>query len=125
MAGFVLLGAMLFKWAYRAGVMTPSEPDAYEAFAHSGRPPVHYPHFNAFVYSLENILPVVDLHLEMHWRPNARERVVRDPSSGEWGTTNATLAGKLLRWYLWFHILGGWVLTPLLFAGLSGLIRME
>jgi hypothetical protein len=125
MAGFVLLGAMLFKWAYRAGVMTPSEPDAYEAFAHSGRPPVHYPHFNAFVYSLENILPVVDLHLEMHWRPNARERVVRDPSSGEWGTTNATLAGKLLRWYLWFHILAGWVLTPLMFAGLSGLIRVE
>ena len=125
MAGFVLFGAMLFGWAYRAGVMTPSEPDAYAAFVHSGRPPVHYPYFNAFVYSLENILPVVDLHLESHWHPNARERVVKDPVSGEWGTASATAAGKLLRWYLWFHILAGWVLTPLMFAGLSGLIRVE
>jgi len=124
-AGFVFLGAMLFQWGYRAGALTPTEPDAYEVFARGGRPPVHYPHFNAFVYSLENFLPVVDLHLGDHWRPNPRERVVADPASGEWGTANATAAGKLLRWYLWFHILAGWVLTPLLFAGLSGLIRVE
>jgi hypothetical protein len=123
--GFVLLGTMLFGWGYRAGVMTPSQPDAYEAFARGGTPPVHYPHFNALVYSLENFLPVVDLHLESHWRPNTRERVLMDPASGEWGTKSATMASKLLRWYLWFHILAGWVLTPLMFAGLSGLIRVE
>jgi hypothetical protein len=105
--------------------MTPSDPDAYQTFAVSGHPPVHYPHFNAFVYSLENFLPVVDLHLESHWRPNTHERVVMDPVSGEWGTDSATMAGKLLRWYLWFHILAGWTLTPLMFAGLSGLIRVE
>ena len=29
----------------------------------------------------------------------------------------------LLRWYLWFHVLAGWTLTPLFFAGLSGLVR--
>ncbi len=125
MAGFVTLGATLFQAGYRAGIMTPSEADAYDAFAHSGRPPVHYPHFNAFVYSLENFLPVVDLHLEMHWRPNTTERVVMDCASGEWGTERATLAARLLRWYLWFHILAGWTLTPLMFAGLSGLIRVD
>jgi hypothetical protein len=123
--GFVLVGAILFAWGYRAGVMAPSEPDAYEAFARSGRPPVHYPHFNAFVYSLENFLPVVDLHMGNHWRPNVRERVVMDPKSGEWMTENASLSGRLLRGYLWFHILAGWTLTPLMFAGLSGLIRVE
>jgi hypothetical protein len=123
--GFVFFGAILFWWGYRVGAMTPIEPDAYEAFARSGRPPAHYPHFNAFVYSLENFLPVVDLHLGNHWRPNVRERVVADPRSGEWSTASATSAGKLLRWYLWFHILAGWVLTPLMFAGLSGLIRVE
>ena len=48
-----------------------------------------------------------------------------DPASGEWGTVSATITGRLLRWYLWFHILAGWVLTPLMFAGLSGLIRVE
>jgi len=124
-AGFVVLGALLFGWGYRIGVMTPTEPDAYEIFARDGRPPVHYPHFNAFVYSLENFLPVVDLHLGNQWHPNVRERVVEDSATGEWGTASAMTAGKLLRWYLWFHILAGWVLTPLLFAGLSGLIRVE
>ena len=124
-AGFVMLGAFLFGWGYRIGVMTPTEHDAYEVFARDGRPPVHYPHFNAFVYSLENFLPVVDLRLGNQWHPNVRERVVEDSATGEWGTASAMSAGKLLRWYLWFHILAGWVLTPLLFAGLSGLIRVE
>jgi hypothetical protein len=124
-SGFVLVGAMLFGWGYRAGVMAPSEPDAYEVYARGGRPPVHYPHFNAFVYSLENFLPVVDLHMGNHWRPNVRERVVMDPKSGEWMTESASMSGRLLRGYLWFHILAGWTLTPLMFAGLSGLIRVE
>jgi hypothetical protein len=124
-AGFVLVGALLFGWGYRVGVMTPTEHDAYETFSREGRPPPHYPHFNAFVYSLENFLPVVDLHLGNQWHPNVRERVVADENTGEWGTAGAVAAGKLLRWYLWFHILAGWVLTPLLFAGLSGLIRTE
>jgi hypothetical protein len=31
----------------------------------SGHPPFH-----AFVYSLENSLPVVDLHKAEYWRPN-------------------------------------------------------
>jgi len=124
-AGFVLFGTLLFGWGYRAGVITPSEPEAYDAFARGGRPPVHYPHFHAFVYSLENFLPVVDLHMGNHWRPNVRERVLMDPNSGEWMTASADYSGRFLRWYLWFHILAGWTLTPLMFAGLSGLIRVE
>ena len=31
-AGFVLVGALLFGWGYHIGVMTPSESDAYEVF---------------------------------------------------------------------------------------------
>jgi hypothetical protein len=124
-AAFVLFGSMLFAYGYRAGMMAPSEPEAYQAFASGGRATVHYPQFNAFVYSLENFLPVVDLHMGNYWRPNVRERVVADPKSGEWTTKDAGYGGRLLRWYLWFHILAGWTLTPLMFAGLSGLIRVE
>jgi hypothetical protein len=109
--GFVLLGAALFGAGYRMRIITPTEASAYGKFAETGSAPGHYPPFNAFVYSLENFLPVVDLHQGEYWRPNPAL-----PDSG-------TIPASLLRWYLWLHILAGWTLTPLLFAGLSGLIR--
>ena len=121
--GFVILGALLFDAGYRLRVITPTEPSAYQAFEQSGDTPRHYPPFNALVYSLENFLPVVDLHQGMFWRPNPRHpaRARGAHSSADSGTVTATL----LRWYLWMHILAGWILTPLLFAGLSGLIRPD
>jgi len=109
--GFVLLGTALFGAGYRMRIITPTEASAYGKFAETGRAPMHYPSFNAFVYSLENFLPVVDLHQGEYWRPNPG---LRD---------SGTVPASLLRWYLWLHILAGWTLTPLLFAGLSGLIR--
>lgn len=109
--GFVLLGTALFGAGYRMRIITPTEANAYGKFAETGRAPVHYPSFNAFVYSLENFLPVVDLHQGEYWRPNPG---LRD---------SGTIPASVLHWYLWLHILAGWILTPLLFAGLSGLIR--
>jgi hypothetical protein len=123
--GFVLLGTILFERGYRAGVMTPTDAAAFESYARNGKPPAHYPHFNAFVYSLENFLPVVDLHLGNHWHPNVYHRIRHNKSDAERNLVGKTRIGTLLRWYLWFHILAGWVITPLLFAGLSGLIRAE
>jgi hypothetical protein len=109
--GFVLVGTALFGAGYRMRIITPTEADAYGKFAETGSAPGHYPRFNAFVYSLENFLPVVDLHQGEYWRPNPG---LRD---------SGTIPASLLHWYLWLHILAGWTLTPLLFAGLSGLIR--
>ena len=80
---------------------------------------------HAFVYALENFLPVVELYQGEYWRPNplhgtkGRSRILgREFDFG-------LVPGRLLRWYLWFHILAGWTLTPLLFAGLSGLVRPD
>ncbi len=114
--GFVALGAMLFRWGYHERAITPTEPAAYECFIRDGEPPPHYPPFNAAIYSLENFLPVVDLHQGLYWRPN--------PRHGSGGRIRA-LSGTVLRWYLWLHILAGWVITPLLAAGLSGLVRPD
>ncbi len=113
---FVALGSVLFGLGYHERAITPTEPDAYDAFVKTGEPPRHYPPFNAVVYSLENFLPVVDLHQGMYWRPN--------PRHGMGGRMRA-LSGTLLRWYLWMHILAGWIITPLLAAGLSGLVRPD
>jgi hypothetical protein len=111
---FVALGTITFGWGYRERAITPTDPAAYDGFVKSGDLPRHYPPFNAVIYSLENFLPLVDLHQGTYWRPN--------PHHGSGGKQRA-LSGRLLRWYLWAHILAGWVLTPLLAAGLSGLVR--
>jgi hypothetical protein len=124
-AGFVGLGTILFGWGYRMRIITPTEEPAYREFVASGEAPLHYPVFNPLVYSLENFLPIVELQQDKYWRPNTRHRVPgrakrsgapRDPSS---------VPSRLLRCYLWLHILAGWTITPLLFAGLSGLVRPD
>ncbi|HUY27924.1 MAG TPA: hypothetical protein VMV27_10935 [Candidatus Binataceae bacterium] len=122
--GFVILGAILFGAGYRYQVITPTKQAAYRTFAETGDTPPHYPPFSALVYSLENFLPLVDLHQGDFWCPNPRHRTrhrSRDSQPSKSGAIN--LPAMLLRWYLWLHILAGWILTPLLFAGLSGLIR--
>jgi hypothetical protein len=124
-AGFVGVGAILFGWGYQMRIITPTEEAAYREFVATGEAPPHYPVFNPVVYSLENFLPVVELHQDKYWRPNPRHSVrgkttrsgePRDPSS---------IPSRVLRWYLWLHILAGWTITPLLFAGLSGLVRPD
>ena len=124
-AGFVIVGTVLFGLAYRARIVTPTDEAAYRVFVESGVAPPHYPPFHAFVYALENFLPVVELYQGEYLRPNplhgtkGRSRILaREFDFG-------LVPGRLLRWYLWFHILAGWTLTPLLFAGLSGLVRPD
>ncbi len=119
---FVVVGTLLFGWGYRARLITPTEESAYESFCASGIPPSHYPPFSSFVYSLENFLPVVDLHQETYWRPNPHHRPGDKPMTAAESLLE-TLPARALRWYLWLHILAGWTITPLLFAGLAGLLR--
>ncbi|HEY2387480.1 MAG TPA: hypothetical protein VGK30_11000 [Candidatus Binatia bacterium] len=117
--GFVLFGSLLFAWGYRARLVTPVDEAAYNAFIDSGAAPPHYPPFHPLMYALENFLPVVELHQGEYWRPNPQHRVrTRSIDLG-------SVPGRLLLWYLWLHILAGWALTPLLFAGLSGLVRPD
>ncbi len=124
-AGFVGLGAILFGWGYRMRIITPTEEAAYREFVASGEAPPHYPVFHPLVYSLENFLPVVELHQDKYWRPNPRHSVRgRTKRDGE-APEASSLPSRLLRYYLWVHILAGWTITPLLFAGLSGLVRPD
>ena len=123
-SGFVVLGTILFGWGYQMRLITPTEEAAYREFVTNGEAPPHYPIFNPFVYSLENFLPVVELHQDKYWRPNPRH-VVSRRSRRETAPVDSSVPSRFLRWYLWIHILAGWTITPLLFAGLSGLVRPD
>lgn len=120
---FVVLGTLLFGWGYRAGLVTPTEASAYETFISEGGSPKYYPPFNAFVYSLENFLPLVDLHQAQHWRPNPHHTRDHQITLLARRRDLGKLEGAALRIYLWIHILAGWTLTPLFVAGITGLIH--
>jgi len=123
--GFVLFGAILFGWGYHLRLITPTEEAAYAEFVKTGEAPPHYPVFNPFVYSLENFLPVVVLYQDSYWRPNPRHAVGGTLQGSRTMFGINELPSRILRAYLWIHILAGWLITPLLFAGLSGLVRPD
>jgi hypothetical protein len=118
---FVLLGTALFWSGYERGVLTPVNKDASEYFEKVRQvrsnphlivpsPPAGYQPFNALFYSLETFLPLVKLHQEDNWLPNAALK-------RKWGTG--------LRYYLWIHILAGWFFSAMLVAGVTGLVHSQ
>jgi hypothetical protein len=110
----VCLGAVFFHYGYRHHLITPtSEPQSgFDA-------KTNYPKFQAFVYSLDCFLPIIDLRQKGYWVPNANRgsEIVMTPIDlrVRWG--------GLLRFYLWFHTLVGWAFTTLCVAGFTGLVR--
>jgi len=96
-AFFVILGTLLFQVGYKSEAIQQTDKDN----------PRHCRPFNAFVYSLETFLPLVDLGQAKHWAPDAEK----------------SISGKRLRWYLWFHILLGWFFTLVFAAGVAGLVQ--
>jgi len=118
--GTVALGYILFGIGKRLGLITPSEDIVWphDTMVDNQRPLDNYPRFNALVYSLDAFVPLVNLHLESYWLPNAN----RGRTLVKAGKLRLS-AGSVLRAYLWIHILVGWIFTTLLIVGLTGLIR--
>ncbi|WP_296761947.1 hypothetical protein [Sediminimonas sp.] len=124
LAGMWLLGAVLFGVAYGDGGFKPNNAfilrsaewaqcaDGGDRWAgHSSTLDCYldqpeaagYPAFNAPLYSLDTLVPVVDLEVQDYWVP--------DGAVAAWA-----------RAYLWVHIAMGWFLALLAVAGFSGLI---
>jgi hypothetical protein len=91
----VAIGTAFFWWAGQAGQMqAPGVTDP--------------PDFCPPVYSLDSLLPVVDLYQERYWRPHP-------------GGLPGCIAGV----YLWFHVSLGWMLATLGVVGITGLAKKE
>ena len=114
---FVLLGTVLFWWGHTAKVITPIGGKDY---------PQQIVPFNPFIYSLENFVPLVDLHMARNWMPdpNAKPIQLVGPFSDTPMEAPAAL-GRFLRCYLWVHILLGWFFSLMFVAGVTGLVRRE
>ena len=105
---FVIAGALIFGWANARGLMAPSSPEILTdpLYRAGGTIPPDYPRFQALAYSLDAFLPIVDLHQEGFWLPDAGKPF-----------------GALVRLYLWIHIAAGWFLSTLFVSGVTGLVR--
>ena len=102
----IAIGRFIFFHAYRSGSVVPDSDKAWEGvsgWTHASprRLKNEYPKFSAFAYSLETFVPLVKLGVGDKW----------------------IIPGGLVRWYLWIHILLGWVFTTLWVGGFTGLIK--
>ncbi len=129
-----LIGGLVFQAANRQGLMVPASDQVLttsEYQQESGhKVPIDYQPMNVWTYSADAMLPFIDLHQERFWLPK------RDPDPVRWraiaNLDRGTVfgypfpdAGRFVRWYLWFHIAAGWVLSTLFVVGLSGIVKNE
>ena len=77
-----------------------------------------YTGFSPFAYSLDVLLPVVDLQQQNDWAPK-----IPTPKTRWYDELSAFSLEHLTRFILWFEIIFGWISSLLLIAVLSGLAK--
>lgn len=133
------VGWMVFVWlvsglAYTAaekdGLFGPTNPRIYADSAYGGcgdggepgkqrwthcnvLPPEHT-RLDPLIYSLDVILPLVDLKQENEWAP-----IVHSADGSE------LLGGHALRFLMWFEILFGWITSLLLVSAVGRLVQKD
>lgn len=80
--------------------------------------PQEYTGFSPLAYSLDLILPLVDLQQEHDWAPMIP--TPKNTAVGEWSTWSLK---HITRFVVWFEILFGWMSSLLLVAVVSGLTK--
>jgi hypothetical protein len=131
MAGVCMACSLAFYAGREIGVVGPSSPlihasarfdscgargeanKHYWTSANCPMPP-EYTTFQPFIYSLDLILPLVNLQQDSDWAP------IVSNANGE-----TLWAGRALRWLMWFEILFGWMASLTLVAVLGRLVDKD
>ena len=114
----VVFGWEITRMAKKAKVMAPSKEN--DTGTVKNDQPVGKEPLSPFLYSLNLFLPIVDLHQEKNWWPD----VEKNGSYQLFGQGKTVpIRGSVVRWYFWFQIIAGWVLSGFFIAGFSGLIK--
>ena len=111
----ILLGRIVVAVGAGAGVMRLTWPETTSPPAGNPTAGLH-----PLLYSLDVFLPFVNLHQENYWWPD-------ESASGEYRLLGRgiTIRGSILRYYLWFQIIAGWLLSAIFIAGVTGLMRND
>ena len=119
----ILFGTIIFATGFSNDLISPSKENAGQVktsnkITNSKRHFAEdYAVFNPFAYSLESFIPLLRLDQSGNWQPNAN----RGEAVHLWRAS--ITSGQLLRYYLWAHIILGWILTSLWVAAVTGLVK--
>ena len=110
------LHPLIYKEAHARKVVSIS-PECKENWVYTSKNcaksmPSEHSEFQPFWYSFDVLLPVVNLRQQDDWSP----RVTHVDGSNWW-------AGRLVRWWEWFQIAAGWVLSLLFVSAIGGIIK--
>ncbi len=126
MVGVWLVCSAVYWTAALQGAMGPSNPLAFQKYDSCTSNwylcpelPEEYTGFSPLMYSLDVLLPVVNLQQEQDWAPliPTPKAVWYEELLGHWTSKH------VVRLFVWFEILFGWVASLLLVAVLSGLTK--
>jgi hypothetical protein len=139
-----LVCALYYWQAWREDLFVPSQTEMFLAHdvARKCRPPqgrwttpecarqmVEYPAFNALIYSLDLMLPVLDLRQKHSWAPTSELMTIALP--GLQGIPTAgpqavTLPRYWVPWVVvWIQTIFGWIGSLLLIAVLTGILKKD
>jgi hypothetical protein len=129
--GIWLFGALIFGVANQLGQLRPADPHvlAEAHYEETGIPPRDYEPVKPALYSLDLLLPIVEIGQEQFWLP-------RDPGEHKADAqaafprlhhslvpaANWLFGGWLPKAYYYFEIAMGWLLVSIVIAGFSGLL---
>jgi hypothetical protein len=124
---FGSIGSLIFWRAHRMKMMAPTEKEAYEEFHKTGKLPERYAPFNAIIYSLENVLPVVKLGQDRDWAPDPQAGKASSlPERGKRRALTRRVPRLNYRWLAvsrWLLILLGWALAIILAGAIGGIFK--
>jgi hypothetical protein len=101
------LGWIVYRRSYLAGMMVPTDKDAYESFRNSQPLPSHYRAFVPLVYSLENSLPLVKFGQVEKWQPDPKPLVVAKNSDEPANLGSQNRGSRFLYWIRILFVLVG------------------
>jgi len=129
--GVWLLGALVFGVADRLGEMRPADPHvlAEAHYQETLRPPTDYEPVKPALYSLDLLLPIIEIGQQEYWIPRDADERTPDARAAFPRlhhslvlAVNWLFSGWLAKAYYYFEIGMGWLLVSIVIAGFSGLL---
>jgi len=131
---FIVLSTLVFGTAYRSQLMSVTSEQIYmdKAYKTPGSEtnellPKQYIAFDAFLYSIDTFVPVLDFDQEARWFPNAKKDhelcFAELYGLGGW-CSGVVVSAKWFEVYLnLFHIPIGWLVSTMFAFGVTGLAK--